>query len=185
MNHFVSIQQNVLLILDSLLWAFNLMLVSNHTSVFISLCFFLPSVTSHVFISVFMRVRIDVCFNFKRVRFHLCACGGRLVSIFARVEGIWFPSSRVGTASFVCASWLSQSGPGQAVGGNLRPSPRAGTAGSCLRKFSTMPFLFCNINNVCNFASRNDYSYWLSTPEPMPMSMAPITGENIRPFISR
>lgn len=61
----------------------------------------------------------------------------------------------------------------------------AGTAGSCLRKFSTMPFLFCNINNVCNFASRNDYSYWLSTPEPMPMSMAPISGENIRPFISR
>jgi len=60
-----------------------------------------------------------------------------------------------------------------------------GTAGSCLRKFSTMPFLFCNINNVCNFASRNDYSYWLSTPEPMPMSMAPIAGDNIRPFISR
>ncbi|NWW40290.1 CO4A1 protein, partial [Horornis vulcanius] len=60
-----------------------------------------------------------------------------------------------------------------------------GTAGSCLRKFSTMPFLFCNINNVCNFASRNDYSYWLSTPEPMPMNMAPITGDNIRPFISR
>ncbi|KAH0621778.1 hypothetical protein JD844_023402 [Phrynosoma platyrhinos] len=58
-------------------------------------------------------------------------------------------------------------------------------AGSCLRKFSTMPFLFCNINNVCNFASRNDYSYWLSTPEPMPMSMAPITGESIKPFISR
>lgn len=61
----------------------------------------------------------------------------------------------------------------------------AGTAGSCLRRFSTMPFMFCNINNVCNFASRNDYSYWLSTPEPMPMSMAPITGESIKPFISR
>uniref|UniRef100_A0A8C6XU62 Collagen IV NC1 domain-containing protein n=1 Tax=Naja naja TaxID=35670 RepID=A0A8C6XU62_NAJNA len=45
-----------------------------------------------------------------------------------------------------------------------------GTAGSCLRRFSTMPFMFCNINNVCNFASRNDYSYWLSTPEPMPMT---------------
>ncbi|CAJ0937503.1 unnamed protein product, partial [Ranitomeya imitator] len=60
-----------------------------------------------------------------------------------------------------------------------------GAAGSCLRKFSTMPFLFCNINNVCNFASRNDYSYWLSTPEPMPMSMAPVTGESIEPFISR
>lgn len=60
-----------------------------------------------------------------------------------------------------------------------------GTAGSCLRKFSTMPFLFCNINNVCNFASRNDYSYWLTSPEPMPMSMATINGENIKPFISR
>lgn len=61
----------------------------------------------------------------------------------------------------------------------------SGTAGSCLRKFSPMPFLFCNINNVCNFASRNDYSYWLTSPEPMPMSMAPITGESIKPFISR
>uniref|UniRef100_A0AAR2KDP2 Collagen, type IV, alpha 5 (Alport syndrome) n=1 Tax=Pygocentrus nattereri TaxID=42514 RepID=A0AAR2KDP2_PYGNA len=60
-----------------------------------------------------------------------------------------------------------------------------GTAGSCLKRFSTMPFMFCNINNVCNFASRNDYSYWLSTPEPMPMSMAPIKGESIKPFISR
>lgn len=64
-------------------------------------------------------------------------------------------------------------------------SGASGTAGSCLRRFSTMPFMFCNINNVCNFASRNDYSYWLSTPEPMPMSMAPITGEGIKPFISR
>ncbi|KAJ8405820.1 hypothetical protein AAFF_G00312570 [Aldrovandia affinis] len=60
-----------------------------------------------------------------------------------------------------------------------------GTAGSCLRRFSTMPFMFCNINNVCNFASRNDYSYWLSTPQPMPMNMAPITGESIKPFIGR
>lgn len=60
-----------------------------------------------------------------------------------------------------------------------------GTAGSCLRRFSTMPFMFCNINNVCNFASRNDYSYWLSTPEPMPMAMAPISGEAIKPFIGR
>lgn len=60
-----------------------------------------------------------------------------------------------------------------------------GTAGSCLRRFSTMPFMFCNINNVCNFASRNDYSYWLSTPEPMPMSMEPLKGQSIQPFISR
>ncbi|PIO05183.1 hypothetical protein AB205_0094260, partial [Aquarana catesbeiana] len=60
-----------------------------------------------------------------------------------------------------------------------------GTAGSCLRRFSTMPFMFCNINNVCNFASRNDYSYWLSTPELMPANMEPLRGRDIQPYISR
>nr|KAG5693532.1 hypothetical protein BaRGS_019858 [Batillaria attramentaria] len=44
-----------------------------------------------------------------------------------------------------------------------------GWAGSCLPRFSTMPFLFCNMNNVCNYASRNDRSYWLSTNAPIPM----------------
>uniref|UniRef100_F6XWL2 Collagen type IV alpha 5 chain n=2 Tax=Monodelphis domestica TaxID=13616 RepID=F6XWL2_MONDO len=60
-----------------------------------------------------------------------------------------------------------------------------GTSGSCLHRFSTMPFMFCNINNVCNFASRNDYSYWLSTPKPVPMNMEPLKGQGILPFISR
>lgn len=60
-----------------------------------------------------------------------------------------------------------------------------GTLGSCLQRFTTMPFLFCNINDVCNFASRNDYSYWLSTPALMPMDMAPITGKALEPYISR
>lgn len=60
-----------------------------------------------------------------------------------------------------------------------------GSPGSCLRRFSAMPYMFCNLNNVCNFASRNDYSYWLSTPEPMPMNMQPIVGPTIRQFISR
>lgn len=35
-----------------------------------------------------------------------------------------------------------------------------GEAGSCIRWFSTMPFLFCNIYNRCSVASRNGYSYW-------------------------
>uniref|UniRef100_G1LBL9 Collagen type IV alpha 3 chain n=3 Tax=Ailuropoda melanoleuca TaxID=9646 RepID=G1LBL9_AILME len=60
-----------------------------------------------------------------------------------------------------------------------------GTLGSCLQRFTTMPFLFCNIDDVCNFASRNDYSYWLSTPAPMPTDMAPITGRALEPYISR
>ena len=63
--------------------------------------------------------------------------------------------------------------------------PTVGDAGSCLRRFSTMPFMFCNINNQCNVAWRNDYSYWLSTPEPMSMSMEPMEGAQIEPYISK
>jgi integrin beta 8 len=46
-----------------------------------------------------------------------------------------------------------------------------------------MPFLFCNINNVCNYASRNDRSYWLSTNAPIPMM--PVGERDIVPYISR
>uniref|UniRef100_A0A669PMC3 Collagen IV NC1 domain-containing protein n=1 Tax=Phasianus colchicus TaxID=9054 RepID=A0A669PMC3_PHACC len=60
-----------------------------------------------------------------------------------------------------------------------------GTAGSCLQRFTTMPFLFCNTNDVCSFASRNDYSYWLSTATAMPVDMAPISGKALEPHISR
>lgn len=60
-----------------------------------------------------------------------------------------------------------------------------GAPGSCMPRFSTMPFLFCNLDNVCNYASRNDYSYWLSTPEPMPMMMTPITGNELTRYVSR
>lgn len=58
-----------------------------------------------------------------------------------------------------------------------------GFAGSCVRKFSTMPFLFCDFNNVCNYASRNDRSYWLSTSAPIPMM--PVEETAIRQYISR
>jgi len=58
-----------------------------------------------------------------------------------------------------------------------------GQPGSCLQKFSTMPFLFCNLNENCNLASRNDYTFWLSTPEPIPMM--PVQDSDVKPFISR
>jgi integrin beta 8 len=48
-----------------------------------------------------------------------------------------------------------------------------------------MPFMFCNINNVCNVANRNDYSYWLSTLEPMTPMMNPISGRPLQNYISR
>lgn len=58
-----------------------------------------------------------------------------------------------------------------------------GAPGSCIRRFHTMPFLFCDFNNVCNFASRNDKSYWLSSNAPIPM--IPVNDTEIKPFISK
>ena len=46
-----------------------------------------------------------------------------------------------------------------------------------------MPFVFCNFNNVCNYASRNDKSYWLSTNAALPMM--PVSRGEIVPYISR
>ena len=56
-------------------------------------------------------------------------------------------------------------------------------AGSCVHRFNTMPFLFCDFNDVCNYASRNDRSFWLSTNEPIPMM--PVAEHAIAEFISR
>lgn len=58
-----------------------------------------------------------------------------------------------------------------------------GLAGSCLKRFTTMPYLYCNIFNKCNYASRNDYSYWLSTDRAVPMM--PVDASAVEPFISR
>ncbi|CAL4150629.1 unnamed protein product, partial [Meganyctiphanes norvegica] len=60
-----------------------------------------------------------------------------------------------------------------------------GSPGSCLRRFSYMPYVFCNLNNVCNYAQRNSYSYWLSTAEPLPAMMQPIEGTDVQNYISR
>ena len=58
-----------------------------------------------------------------------------------------------------------------------------GQPGSCVARFNTMPFLFCDFNDVCNYASRNDKSYWLSTNAPIPMM--PVTETAIIQYISR
>uniref|UniRef100_A0A8D0F5F6 Collagen IV NC1 domain-containing protein n=1 Tax=Strix occidentalis caurina TaxID=311401 RepID=A0A8D0F5F6_STROC len=90
------------------------------------------------------------------------------------------PSCPYGTSQiYVGYSLLFVQGNERAHGQDL------GTAGSCLQRFTTMPFLFCNTNDVCSFASRNDYSYWLSTAAVMPVDMAPISGRALEPHISR
>lgn len=63
------------------------------------------------------------------------------------------------------------------------PLPSQGLAGSCLPVFSTLPFAYCNIHQVCHYARRNDRSYWLASPAPLPM--APLSEEHVRPYISR
>lgn len=49
--------------------------------------------------------------------------------------------------------------------------------------FSTLPFAYCNIHQVCHYARRNDRSYWLASAAPLPMM--PLSEEEIRPYISR
>lgn len=58
-----------------------------------------------------------------------------------------------------------------------------GQPGSCLPRFSTIPFLYCSPNEVCYYASRNDKSYWLSTSASIPMM--PVADIQIQPYISR
>jgi integrin beta 8 len=48
-----------------------------------------------------------------------------------------------------------------------------------------MPFMFCNLNNVCSYAENNDDSIWLTTGEPMPMSMTPIPAREMEKYVSR
>ena len=66
---------------------------------------------------------------------------------------------------------------------NIHSECVSGWAGSCIQRFSTMPFLFCDTNSVCNYASRNDKSYWLSTNAAIPMM--PVGDTEIPPYISR
>lgn len=74
---------------------------------------------------------------------------------------------------------MSAVGSARSVGQDL------GTSGSCLQRFTSMPFMFCNLNNVCSYAENNDDSIWLATAEPMPMSMTPIPSREVEKYISR
>jgi integrin beta 8 len=46
-----------------------------------------------------------------------------------------------------------------------------------------MPVMACGQNSVCNYASRNDRTFWLSTSKEIPMM--PVLEQEIRPYISR
>lgn len=70
------------------------------------------------------------------------------------------------------------------VDGNDYPANQdLGSPGSCMRRFSTLPALSCGVNNVCNYASRNDRTFWLSTTAPIPMM--PVAEREMEKYISR
>jgi len=101
-------------------------------------------------------------------------------SITVHSQTAKYPMCPDGTAPLWTGySLLHIIGNAHAVGQDL------GQPGSCLRRFSTMPYMFCNLNEVCDYANRNDYSYWLSSTEPMPMMMTPIKGPDIEKYISK
>jgi len=88
------------------------------------------------------------------------------------------PNCPIGTAQLWSGySFLNMEGNEKSQGQDL------GSTGSCLMQFSIMPFLFCDFNSVCHFAERNSLSYWLSTNQPLPMM--PVSGNELRPYISR
>lgn len=76
-------------------------------------------------------------------------------------------------------SLASVIGASRAVGQDL------GKPGSCLLRFSTMPYMFCDMSNQCSYAENNDDSLWLATPEPMPLMMNPIPADEVPKYISR
>lgn len=51
-----------------------------------------------------------------------------------------------------------------------------------MRVFSTMPFSHCSMG-ACNYANRNDKSYWLAATAPLPTM--PMSGLEIQQHISR
>lgn len=70
-------------------------------------------------------------------------------------------------------------------GNNRAHGQDLGTLGSCLPRFSTMPFMFCNTHETCRYASRNDYSYWLSVNETVSNLQQPISDSFVESHISR
>lgn len=68
--------------------------------------------------------------------------------------------------------------------GNLHSNGQdLGSTGSCVKSMSTLPFIFCDLTK-CQYASRNDFIYWLATVS-KPAGMKLISGKAIEPYISR
>lgn len=70
-------------------------------------------------------------------------------------------------------------------GNDFAHSQDLGSPGSCVRRFSTQPVMSCGPNNICNYASRNDKSFWLTTTTRSEMPMEPVPAQKVSSYISR
>lgn len=71
------------------------------------------------------------------------------------------------------------------MSGSERPHTNdLASPGSCLQMFNPIPFMFCEKQENCYFAQRNDRSYWLST-EAEPMMWNPVAVNESQRHISR
>uniref|UniRef100_A0A8C4QVX5 Collagen IV NC1 domain-containing protein n=1 Tax=Eptatretus burgeri TaxID=7764 RepID=A0A8C4QVX5_EPTBU len=69
------------------------------------------------------------------------------------------------------------------VGEEIGHGQDLGSAGSCIPRFSTLPFVPCSTDGLCHYASRNDKSYWLATGAALPSQ--PLDEEAVYPHVSR
>lgn len=91
-------------------------------------------------------------------------------------------SNNIVGARFLRAKYFSTEN--YSLSGNGNPNSQdLGLPGSCLQRFNTMPFMFCENTDACNYAARNDRSYWLNTMKPY--EMRPFSGTEIEKHISR
>lgn len=145
-----------------------------------------------VFVSSSCMWKTDVCFNFKRVIFHLHACGVGRMSVLIP-KRCYFPSSHVWRTD-VCFNFRACSFPssrawrtpvsvlaGSAACSRGRPSvvtvaplPAQARRAAACGSSAPCPSSFATLTTSATSASRNDYSVLANhVPEPMPMSMAP------------
>ena len=100
-------------------------------------------------------------------------------TVFSHSQSINIPTCPKNTKELYTGfSFLGMNGNGRGQVNDLA-SP-----GSCLPTFNPIPFIFCEKEEQCFYATRNDRSYWLSGSNFMDMGMN-INVSNVKSYISR
>ncbi|KAK4324550.1 hypothetical protein Pmani_004825 [Petrolisthes manimaculis] len=107
-------------------------------------------------------------------------------------ENPWLPNNTTFSAQYYyprCPSGTSFMWQGYSLlnvmGNQQTQGQDLGATGSCMRKFTSVPYLLCNLNDKCEFSLSKDYSYWLSATQPLPLMVTTITGPEIEKYVSK